>query len=316
VALIFLGTRGNIEAQLSKTFHFNRLRGFIQDFKSLNANSNKCGVAYILKFGNRLYGKKNYNFLTEFLALTEKMYGTELASVDFHAPEDARKTINQWVEDTLKKIPELLATGVVDSMTKLMLMNAIYFKGNQQKKFMKEATAKAPRLNEKDAKTVKMMYQKKKFPCGYMEDIKSCGQELSYQGKELSVIILLPEDMEDQSTGLKKTEKQLTLEILNERTSPENWDDSLPLTRLGRQDLFNSSKVDLSGARDIFISKTVHMSFVEVNEEGTESVAATAVIITFRMLMPGEKFTAHHPFILFQHNPSASILFMGRTLPP
>nr|4GA7_A Chain A, Leukocyte elastase inhibitor [Homo sapiens]4GA7_B Chain B, Leukocyte elastase inhibitor [Homo sapiens] len=341
MAMVFLGTRGNTAAQLSKTFHFNTVEEVHSRFQSLNADINKRGASYILKLANRLYGEKTYNFLPEFLVSTQKTYGADLASVDFqHASEDARKTINQWVKgQTEGKIPELLASGMVDNMTKLVLVNAIYFKGNWKDKFMKEATTNAPfRLNKKDRKTVKMMYQKKKFAYGYIEDLKCRVLELPYQGEELSMVILLPDDIEDESTGLKKIEEQLTLEKLHEWTKPENLDFievnvSLPrfkleesytlnsdLARLGVQDLFNSSKADLSGmsgARDIFISKIVHKSFVEVNEEGTEAAAATAGIATFCMDDPEENFTADHPFLFFiRHNSSGSILFLGRFSSP
>ena len=131
----------------------------------------KRGASHTLKLANRLYGEKTYNFLPEYLASTQKMYGADLAPVDFlHASEDARKEINQWVKgQTEGKIPELLSVGVVDSMTKLVLVNAIYFKGMWEEKFMTEDTTDAPfRLSKKDTKTVKMMYQKKKFPFGYI----------------------------------------------------------------------------------------------------------------------------------------------------
>nr|BAE87321.1 unnamed protein product [Macaca fascicularis] len=142
MAMVFLGTRGNTAAQLSKTFHFNTVEEIHSRFQSLNAEINKPGASYILKLANRLYGEKTYNFLPEFLASTQKTYGADLASVDFqHATEEARKTINQWVKgQTEGKIPELLASGTVDDMTELVLVNAIYFKGNWQDKFMKEAT--------------------------------------------------------------------------------------------------------------------------------------------------------------------------------
>ncbi|XP_012623906.2 leukocyte elastase inhibitor isoform X1 [Microcebus murinus] len=341
MAMILLGTRGNTAAQLSKAFHFDSIEEIHSRFQSLHADINKRGASYILKLANRLYGEKTYNFLPEFLASTQKMYGAELAGVDFqHASEDARQTINQWVKgQTEGKIPELLAAGVVDDMTKLVLVNAIYFKGNWQEKFMKEATEDAPfRLNKKDTKTVKMMYQKKKFPYGYIEDLRCRVLELPYQGKELSMLVLLPKDIEDGSTGLKKIEEALTLEKLHEWTKSGNLgvmevnvglprfklEDSYvlnsDLARLGVQDLFHSSKADLSGisgARDIFISKIIHKSFVEVSEEGTEAAAATAGIATFAMLAPEEDFIADHPFFFFiRHNPSSSVLFMGRFSSP
>uniref|UniRef100_G1PZ10 Serpin domain-containing protein n=1 Tax=Myotis lucifugus TaxID=59463 RepID=G1PZ10_MYOLU len=362
LAMVFLGARGTTEAQMSKLLqgvlntvlvcststhdekqmsrNSFQIKEIHSSFQSLNADINKRGAPYILKLANRLYGEKTYEFLPEFLASTQKMYGAELASVDFQrASEDARKVINEWVKgQTEGKIPELLAAGVVDNMTKLVLVNAIYFKGNWQEKFSKEATTDTPfRLNKKDTKTVKMMYQKSKFPFGYIEDLKCRVLELPYQGRDLSMVILLPDDIEDEATGLKKIEEQLTLEKLHEWTKPENLSSievnvHLPkfkleesynlnshLASLGIEDLFNS-KADLSGmsrARELFISKIVHKSFVEVNEEGTEAAAATAGIATFCMLMPEENFVADHPFIFFiRHNPSANILFLGRLSSP
>lgn len=341
LAMVFLGTKGSTAAQLSKTFHFDSVEDVHSRFQSLNAEVSKRGAAHTLKLANRLYGEKTYNFLPEFLTSTQKMYGADLAPVDFqHASEDARKEINQWVKgQTEGKIPELLAMGVVDSMTKLVLVNAIYFKGLWEEKFMKQDTTDAPfRLNKKNTKSVKMMYQKKKFFFGYISDLKCKVLEMPYQGGELSMLILLPEDIEDESTGLKKIEEQITLEKLREWTKRENLENidvhvKLPrfkieesyilnsnLGRLGLQDLFNSSKADLSGmsgSRDLFISKIVHKAFVEVNEEGTEAAATTAGIATFCMLLPEEEFTADHPFVFFiRHNPTANVLFLGRVCSP
>lgn len=341
LAMVFLGTKGSTAAQLSKTFHFDSVEDVHSRFQSLNAEVSKRGASHTLKLANRLYGEKTYNFLPEFLTSTQKMYGADLAPVDFqHASEDARKEINQWVKgQTEGKISELLAVGVVDSMTKLVLVNAIYFKGLWEEKFMKQDTTDAPfRLNKKNTKSVKMMYQKKKFFFGYISDLKCKVLEMPYQGGELSMVILLPEDIEDESTGLKKIEEQITLEKLREWTKRENLENidvhvKLPrfkieesyilnsnLGRLGLQDLFNSSKADLSGmsgSRDLFISKIVHKAFVEVNEEGTEAAAATAGIATFCMLLPEEEFTADHPFVFFiRHNPTANVLFLGRVCSP
>ncbi|XP_059544408.1 leukocyte elastase inhibitor-like [Myotis daubentonii] len=341
LAMVFLGARGTTEAQMSKTLHFDAVKEIHSSFQSLNADINKRGAPYILKLANRLYGEKTYEFLPEFLASTQKMYGAELASVDFQrASEDARKVINEWVKgQTEGKIPELLAAGMVDDMTKLVLVNAIYFQGNWEETFIKGATKDNPfRLNKKDTKTVKMMYQKSKFPFGYIEDLKCRVLELPYQGRDLSMVILLPDDIEDEATGLKKIEEQLTLEKLHEWTQPENlrsievnvhlprfkleesYNLNSHLRSLGIEDLFNS-KADLSGmarASDLFISEIVHKSFVEVNEVGTEAAAATALITFGCAFRPKtESFVADHPFIFFiRHNPSANILFLGRLSSP
>ncbi|XP_007933582.1 leukocyte elastase inhibitor [Orycteropus afer afer] len=218
LAMVFLGTRGNTAVQLSKTFHFDEVKDVHSRFQSLNADINKRGASYILKLANRLYGEKTYHILPEFLASTQKMYGADLASVDFqHAFEEARKEINKWVKSqTEGKIPELLASGVVDNTTKLVLVNAIYFKGDWKEKFMKEATTNAPfRLNKKDTKTVKMMHQKARFPYGYIQELKCRVLELPYQDNELSMIILLPDNIEDDSTGLRKNVCILMKRIIN-----------------------------------------------------------------------------------------------------
>ncbi|XP_070259558.1 leukocyte elastase inhibitor-like [Myotis yumanensis] len=342
LAMVFLGARGTTEAQMSKTLHFDAVKEIHSSFQSLNADINKSGAPYILKLANRLYGEKTYEFLPEFLASTQEMYGAELASVDFQrASEDARKVINEWVKgQTEGKIPELLAAGMVDNMTKLVLVNAIYFQGNWQEKFSKTATTNTLfRLNKKDTKTVKMMYQKSTFPFGYIEDRKCRVLELPYQGWDLSMVILLPDDIEDEDTGLRKMEEQLTLEKLHEWTKPENlrsiqvnvhlprfkveesYNLNSHLKSLGIEDLFDST-ADLSGmsrARDLFISKIIHKSFVDVNEEGTEATAATLeeIRVTCARMPKTENFVADHPFIFFiRHNPSTNILFLGRLSSP
>uniref|UniRef100_A0A452Q935 Serpin family B member 1 n=1 Tax=Ursus americanus TaxID=9643 RepID=A0A452Q935_URSAM len=312
LAMIFLGTRGNTAAQVSKVSRNEQ-----------NQPAFSC-LPIILKLANS----------------TEYAFGLHFSANQMSVPI---WNSDMWIFKkanciVLGKIPELLAAGVVDSMTKLVLVNAIYFKGSWEDEFGKEDTVDTPfRLNKKDKKTVKMMYQKKKFPFGYIQDLKCRVLELPYRGRELSMIILLPDDIEDESTGLKKVTEQLTLEKLCEWTKAENLDRvevnvHLPkfkleesynlnshLAHLGVQDLFNS-KADLSGmsgARDLFISKIVHKSFVEVNEEGTEAAAATAGIATFAMMMHEENFVADHPFIFFiRHNPSSNILFLGRLSSP
>ncbi|XP_037375066.1 leukocyte elastase inhibitor-like [Talpa occidentalis] len=341
LAMVFLGTRGNTAAQLSKTLHFDAAEKIHSRFQSLMAAVTKPDASYVLKLANRLYGEKTYNFLPEFLASTQELYGAELASVDFQGScEGARKVINAWVKgQTEGKIPELLAAGMVDHMTKLVLVNAIYFKGTWQDEFRKEETRDAPfRLNKKDTKIVKMMYQKKYLPFGYILELQCRVLELPYKGGELSMVILLPDDMEDESTGLEKIQKKLTLEKLCEWTKPENmghtdvrihlpkfkleetYDLKPHLARMGVEDLFSRSKADLSGmteTRDIFVSKIIHKSFVEVSEEGTEAAAATAIVSRTCSLEPVEDFVADHPFIfMIRHNSSGSILFLGRLCSP
>ncbi|XP_006888770.1 PREDICTED: leukocyte elastase inhibitor-like [Elephantulus edwardii] len=342
-ALVLAGAKGNSAAQLSKAFHLDKVEEVHSKFQCLNAEINKRDTSYMLKIANRLYGEKTYHFLPDFLATIQKFYEADLASVDFqHASEDVRKEINQWVKDqTEGKIPDLLPSGVVNNLTKLVLVNAIYFMGKWKNIFNKNCTKEAQfHLNKKDKKMVNVMYQEETFPYGYIDEVKCHVLVLPYEDNDLSMVILLPHDIDDDSTGLKKIEEQLTLDKLNEWINSNNlkandvfvylprfnleesYDLKDHLVSLDVQDILDPSKADLSGisgAKDLYVSEFVHKSFVEVNEEGTVAAAATEEKIIFfcDSLEPPIHFNANHPFLFFiQHNASKCILFFGRFASP
>ncbi|XP_070603255.1 leukocyte elastase inhibitor-like [Erythrolamprus reginae] len=342
LAMVALGARDNTASELLKTLHFDGVEDLHSVFHKLNAKINRSNAPYTLKLANRLYGEKTFNFLSDFLATTKNLYGAELSTVDFsNAPDKAKKEINQWVEQqTEGKIPELLSEGSINEMTKLVLVNAIYFKGNWAKAFKEEDTEdKLFRINKTEKKNVKMMFMKEKLPFGYIPECKCRVLELPYNGEELSMIILLPDSIEDNSTGLEQLEQQLTLEKLQEWTQPQNMDSDVDVyvhlprfqleeqydlksyfEALGLVDVFDSGKANLSGmsgSPDLHVSKIVHKSFLEVNEVGTEAAAATAAILAVLCLPREEHFIADHPFLFFiRHNPTDTILFLGRFASP
>uniref|UniRef100_A0A671S5Q8 Serpin B6 n=1 Tax=Sinocyclocheilus anshuiensis TaxID=1608454 RepID=A0A671S5Q8_9TELE len=188
-------------------------------------------------------------------------------------------------------------------------------------------------------KPVKMMRQKSKFPLAFIPEMNSQVLELPYVGNNLSMLIILPNEIQDETTGLQKLEKALTYEKLMEWTKPskmfqEQVQISLPkfkmaetygmvqfLISMGMEDAFDLQKVNLSGMspnNDLVVSKVIHKAFVEVNEEGTEAAAATGIVIeTTSMPLDPKTFIADHPFLFFiRHNPSNSILFYGRFCSP
>ncbi|NXT49011.1 SPB6 protein, partial [Pluvianellus socialis] len=115
-------------------------------YQSLLSEINDPNTKYILRTANRLYGEKTFEFLSSFIESSQKLYHAGLEQTDFlHASEDSRKQINGWVEErTEGKIQNLLAEGIIDSMTRLVLVNAIYFKGNWEKQFDKASTSERP----------------------------------------------------------------------------------------------------------------------------------------------------------------------------
>ncbi|XP_044055334.1 leukocyte elastase inhibitor isoform X2 [Siniperca chuatsi] len=341
LAMVYLGAKGDTAAQMAQALSFSSGEGVHADFQALNADINSPSASYILKLANRLYGENTANFLPLFLEATQKYYQADLKAVDFiGAPEACRAEINSWVEQqTENKIKDLLKPGTVSVMTRLALVNAIYFKGNWMNRFNEENTKEMPfKVNQNEAKPVQMMYQIKKLPYNYIPELGLQILELSYVDEELSMFILLPEESADGSDPLLKLENEITREKLDEWTNRENMDVHSdvhvhlpkfkleedyelndPLATLGMRDVFCAGKADLSGMNGeggLFLSTVAHKAFVEVNEEGTEAAAATAGMVAFCMLRD-EHFSADHPFLFFiRHNKTKSILFLGRFSSP
>ena len=338
LALLQLGARGNTATQMSKVLHFKD--GVHTDaamlMSVLNSDRNK---SYDLSLANRLYGEQSYRFSDEFLSTTGKQYDAELEPVDFIGnAEGARLNVNSWVEkQTQGKIKDLLAPGVLDEDTKLVLANAIYFKAKWDKPFREDLTRDEQfRLSKTKSKPVKMMHQTSRFPLSFIPEVDCLVVELPYTGKDLSMLIFLP----DNTSGLKTLEKKLTYARFVDWTNPNMMDTHLVvlglprfkmeetydmkdiLIEMGMVDAFNAAKSDFSGmspANDLVLSKVVHKAFVEVNEKGTEAAAST-VASTLMPLSAGpplSHFIADHPFLFFiRHNPTMSILFAGRYCSP
>ncbi|XP_077209431.1 leukocyte elastase inhibitor-like [Paroedura picta] len=337
MAMVFLGAGENSTTQLKRSMlHFDGLEDLHSQFQKLNAQLNKSDAPFILTVANRLYGEKSCTFLQDFLTNLEKLYGAELSTVDFqNAASEARKQINQWVEEqTGGKILDLLPEGTVSEMTRLILVNAIYFNGSWEEPFEVGMTEEMPfQLNKKEKKTVKMMHMSKKLPFRYIPERKLSVLELPYKGKRLSMTVLLPDDI-----GLEEMEKRLTGEEVQEWTDPrkmsvsdvrvyipkfklgETFDLKSYLSGLGLLDVFDSSKADLSGMSiypELHLSKIVHTSFIEVNERDTEATAATARIPMFSSLCREIIFNINRPFMILLRNiDSDNILILGSVASP
>ncbi|XP_072568947.1 leukocyte elastase inhibitor-like [Paramormyrops kingsleyae] len=341
-AMVYLGAKGNTAAQMAKTLSFNMTPDLHSDLQKFISNIDKPDAPYQLTLANRLYGEKTFSFLKEFLDATRKFYQAELEPVDFiGAAEESRCQINQWVEaQTNGKITDMLDPAAVNDTTTLVLVNALYFKGEWQHAFRRSQTREMPfKINERETKPVQMMYLQKVLPFKHIEEYDLQIVEMPYKGDELSTFILLPEGPQNGSNPLQKLERELTLEKIMEWTDRKNMDSGgyidlyLPkfkledsydlkeaLTHLGMTDAFDENLADLTAINregGLFISAAVHKSFIDVNEEGTEAAAATGISIKLCCLIIGKKFMADHPFLFFiRHNTSKTILFFGRFSSP
>ena len=336
LAMTYAGARGETEKQMAETLHFSlgqeRLHaalGALED--RLNAGGKRR--TYQLAVANALWGQKGYGFREEFLTLVKDSYGAGLRQVDFAGEtEKTRSTINKWVQKQTKdKIKDLIRPGVLDALTRLVLTNAIYFKGDWASKFKEENTRDAPfYVSKKQTQEVPMMYQKGRF--NYVEEEEVLILELPYKGEDLSMVVLLPKKVD----GLAELEESLTAKQLEEWLGKlhrcevavyvpkfkmtSEFSLAKMLAGMGMGDAFSLPPADFSGMtgkKDLFISHVLHKAFVEVNEEGTEAAAATAVVMELEAAMPVPVFRADHPFVfIIRDNRTGGILFMGRVMNP
>lgn len=336
LAMVLLGAKGNTEAQMSQALCLNRVGDVHQSFQSLLKEINKSTTQCLLRTANRLFGEKTCDFLPAFKESCQNFYEADLEELSFaEDTEECRKHINDWVkEKTEGKISEILGAGTVGPLTKLVLVNAIYFKGKWNKQFDRKYTRGMPFKTNQEKKTVQMMFKQAKFKMGYVDEVHAQVLELPYVGEELSMVILLPDD----NTDLAVVEKALTYEKFRAWTNPEkltedkvqvflprlkleeSYDLEAFLRSLGMIDAFEEAKADFSGMsvrKNVPVSKVMHKCFVEVNEEGTEAAAATAVVRNSRCSRIEPRFCADHPFLFFiRHLETNSILFCGRFSSP
>jgi len=336
LAMTYAGARGNTAAEMADTLHFTLPQpqfhaAFGNVIGDLNGSQR---TGYELNTANRLWGQQGYGFLPGYLDVTRQQYGAELARMDFiGAPEPSRKTINQWVENqTHNRIRNLLPQGAVTPYTRLVLTNAIYFKGDWKVEFDPIKTRDEPFWPTPGQQVnVSMMHQFSEFKYAALPTFKML--EMPYVGEDLSMVALLPNERD----GLAELEAWLTAETLSQSVEQmalrkvivsmpkfgmtQTFGLSSVLESMGMSDAFDPKVADFSGmngARDLSISGVVHKAFINLNEEGTEAAAATGVVVgTTSVGDPIPEFDADHPFLFFiRDNRTESILFMGRVADP
>ena len=340
LAMTYGGAHGETEKQMAKTLHFNlppdKLHpAFAALEKEINAVQQNGKVK--LAVANSLWPQKKFALLPEYVALCKTHYGTTVTPLDYvGATEVSRQTINDWVaEKTAKKINNLIQPGMLTTLTRLVLANAIYFKGDWASQFDKEFTGEAPFhvSADKTIPRVPLMHLEREFRYGETPALQVL--ELPYAGNELSMMILLPKKSDDLADPESITAVQV--DQLNKQIERREVNVFLPkfklgsefflnnlLSTLGMTDAFDKTKADFSGMdgeKDLFISAVVHKAFVDVDEEGAEAAAATATITMFNSTArkPEESvtFKADHPFLfLIRHNQTGAILFLGRVMNP
>ncbi|XP_037662263.1 serpin B12 isoform X1 [Choloepus didactylus] len=295
----------------------------------------------MLSIANRLYGDQEFPISPVYIDGVIQFYHTTIESVDFRKDsEKSRQEINFWVESQSQgKIKELFGKDSIDNTTVLVLVNTVCFKSKWEKYFDCENTVDAPfTINENEKKTVKMMNQTGLFRIGFIEEVKAQILEMRYKKGKLSMFVLLPSSSSDNLKGLEELERKITYEKILAWTSPENMseemvavsfpqftlEDSYDLSSLlqgmGVTDIFDETKADLTGislSPNLYLSKVIHRTYVEVDEDGTQAAAASGAVVADMSEPSYVTFNANHPFAFFiKHNKTQTILFHGRVCSP
>ena len=338
LAMAYAGARGDTASQMAKTLHFTLpLDQLNPAMGALLGDLNTTHQNYQLNVANALWAQQGYSFLDSFLNVLKTDYGAGLNQVNFKgATEAARLTINQWVEKkTQDKIKDLLQPGALRPDTRLVLTNAIYFKGDWETQFDKAQTKNEVFfLSPTQTLTTPLMHREGGF--SYFNGGTFQALEIPYKSKELSIIIFLPKDR----GGLSELEQSLTASNLQQWLhqlgpvpkvivtlpkfkSTQKFELGATLRAMGMPAAFGGSAdfSGMTGKRDFAISEVIHKAYIDVNEEGTEAAAATSVTMRTMAMRPVEQappvFRADHPFVfLIRDNRSDSILFMGRMANP
>ncbi|XP_039463716.1 leukocyte elastase inhibitor-like [Oreochromis aureus] len=343
LAMVMLGARGNTATQMSECLQTGDCWGDVHSsFAKLVTELNRTDARFTFTVANRLYREKSCPFTQEFLIQSKKHYSTELESVDFKTrSEEVRIDVNNWVQQhTPGNITEVVDEDDLNELTRLVLFTATHFRGSWIKDFSWSETYDAQFwLKKNDSKAVKMMKQEEDFACTFIKEANCKILEMPYSGEEVSMLIFLPAEIEDDTTGLEKVEHLHTREFvawthpgkmqtcyidvrLPRFTLEERYDLNTVLSSMGMVDAFDHTKCDfsgMSGRKDLVLSKVIHKAFVKVHEKATEAtfgVMCWSEIHSLKIRWGNfdlKSFIADHPFLFFiRHNPTMNILFAGR----
>ena len=337
LAMAYEGAKRSTRTQMAQVLNFPLdRRQFHHQLSTglVGAGSSSAQPGIRLSVANALWGQAGHVFLEGFLSDLKQYHCSELRVTDFSAQaETARREINLWAEEkTGGIIRDLITQGVITSDTRLVLTNAIHFKGLWSSPFARENTRPAPFfINPKKSLTVDMMDQTGDFRSLEADGAKVI--EIPYAGKGHSMVVILPAEkggLPDVESAFGPSTLETWMKDLFGRhpeqihlrlprfTMSAGFDLSGTLAGLGMPDAFDA-RADFSGmtgSRELFIGNVIHRASVEVDEEGSEAAAASAAVMTKSMPMTRE-FHADHPFIfLIRENQTGTVLFMGRVVDP
>ena len=339
LGMTYAGARGNTAKEMAKTLHFTldneQLHSaFGELIRKIQGADKKRN--YELAVANSLWGNSDLSLDPKFLRITQTDHQARFQFVNFSGdPTGSRRTINGWVEGkTNNKVVDLISPELITEDTRLVLVNAIYFKADWAVPFRKETT-QSEEFIIPGTPAFKVLMMRNILTACYMENDDLQLAQFMYKDNEVSMVVILPK----KKDGLAEVEKKLSAKVLEQalaRVQEVRLQVALPkfkltegfplakeLGGLGMKDAFDPRVADFKGMvpiASLFIYAVVHKAFVGVDEKGTEAAGATAVVMAtdeYIKRLPPVPFRADHPFLfLIRHNATGSVLFVGRVFDP
>lgn len=336
-----LGAQGSTLKEIRHSMGYEGLKSgeefsFLRDFSSMvSAEEGQ----YVMKIANSLFVQNGFHINEEFLQIMKMYFNAEVNHVDFSQNVAVANYINKWVENyTNSLLKDLVSPGDFDAVTHLALINAVYFKGNWKSQFRPENTRTFSFTKDDESEVqIPMMYQQGEFYYGEFSDgSNEAGGiyqvlEIPYEGDEISMMLVLSRQevplatlepllkaqlIEEWANSVKKQKVEVYLPRF---TVEQEIDLKDILKALGVTEIFikDANLTAMSDKKELFLSKAVHKSFIEVNEEGAEAAAASGMIAISRMAVLFPQVIVDHPFLfLIKNRKTGTILFMGRVMHP
>jgi serpin B len=335
LSMVYEGARGETAEEMQNVLHVNpdEAERLSENDELYNAINMPQGCE--LDTANALWLQNDYPVEEAYKTKLTEYYHSEVKQLDFYShPEEARVTINNWVEtQTHEKIKDLFPEGSIDPAVRLVLTNAVYFKGKWLHAFNPDRTKSMPFYPE-DGETISvgvdmMQLIDERFNYTVVDDAQIL--ELPYMNSSLSMVLVLPlnktlAELEDTINNdqlfkwlsyLREQEVKIYLPRFGYESK---YDMNTPLSEMGIQKLFIPEEADLTGINpdeELYVGKVIHQAYIDVNEEGTEAAAATGVTVRAFGGSMTDVFKADHPFLyLIMDKQTGSILFMGRVIDP
>jgi serpin B len=342
--MAYAGARGETKEQMEAALSFTLSQESLHPvFNALDLQLTQrseqvpaeLGTGFQLNIANSTWTQEDHQFREEYLDVLAENYGAGLHLVDFaNAAEDARQSINNWVsKETEGKIKDIIPSGGIDSLTRLILANAIYFKASWENAFEKDATQDGEfALLDGSQLQVPMMTYSHPKGFAYAKESGFQAVELPYVGGQVSMLLLVPDidrfgEFERSLSGgqirslVESFEYKNVLLTMPKFSFESQFSLANTLREMGMSMAFEPDQADFSGMdgyRNLFISDVIHKAFVDVNEEGTEAAAVTEILAGSESLSGADvELTIDRPFIfLIRDIPTGTILFLGRVTNP